>query len=397
MKSASFLFAALLLCAPLGAATSRHRTTIHPARPDLRGIYVYTNDVASLANAMVDKVKSSFNVTGVDGIALAIGWNAIEPSMGQYQWTLLDQWMAQALASGKKVDLVLLGGSSTPAWLFQAPPAGAGVKALTFTISPHSGATGLCQPDTIAAPWDPTYLAQWDAFLGAVAAHLRTMKTYDAVSYLRLTGIERTTDELRLPAESAKSTGLACVSDAPATWQQAGYKPSLLLKGWDALTTSFAKNFPDKLFSVAIIPVNPFPAIAEDGTLIKGTPPDENQPLIALAAQKFPGRLVVQFDFLMPGEAASPAVTGYAQTLGTIPAFQTNEYFGQTGGGAACSEPVTNPTPCTSATYMTLLQTGIYPLGPLNRMRAEYIEVFAANALAFPEDVQQAHLALTAP
>ena len=37
-----------------------------------------------------------------------------------------------------------------------------------------------------------------------------------------------------------------------------------------------------------------------------------------------------------------------AQTLGTLAAFQTSDYLA--GQGAACSEPVTNPTPCTAAT-----------------------------------------------
>jgi len=104
--------------------------------------------------------------------------------------------------------------------------------------------------------------------------------------------------------------------------------------------------------------------------------------------------MVVQFNFLMPGEPASPAVIQAAQTLGTLAAFQTNEYLGSTGQGAACSEPVTNPTPCTASTFLTMLQTGIYPLGQGDNLRAQYIEVFPANANSFPDDIQQAHLAL---
>ena len=103
----------------------------------------------------------------------------------------------------------------------------------------------------------------------------------------------------------------------------------------------------------------------------------------------------MQFNFLMPGEAASSAVTGAAQTYGTLAAFQTNNYFGSTGQGAACSEPVTNPTPCTAQTFLALLQTGIYPLGTTNAMRAQYIEVFPANTNAFPGDILQAHDELT--
>jgi hypothetical protein len=88
-------------------------------------------------------------------------------------------------------------------------------------------------------------------------------------------------------------------------------------------------------------------------------------------------------------------VISAAQTYGTLPAFQTNEYLGSTGQGAACSEPVTNPTPCTASTFLALLQTGIYPLGTANPMRAMYIEVFHANASAFQGDILQAHDELT--
>jgi len=321
---------------------------------------------------------------------VVIGWDAIEPAMGQYQWTLLDQWINQAISSGKKIDLVVPAGNSTPSWMFQAAPAGAGVTALNFTVTPHNGSTGQCQNVTMAAPWDSTFLSQWDSMLAALAAHLRSAGTYNAVTLLRLTGINRATEELRLPAETAQSTGLACVSNAITTWQQAGYRPSLLMQGWNAILGSFQKSFSDKPFSVSLIPTNAaFPPIAEDGSIITGVRPDLTQMLMASASQKFPGHLVVQFDFLMPGEAASPDVIQAAQNLGTMAAFQTNEYLG--GQGAACSEPVTNPTPCTNATYLTMLEVGIYPLGQSNPLRAQYIEGFHANVSAFPAAVLQAH------
>ena len=372
---------ALLVCAPALAQST----------PDLRGIYVYTNDVASIAAPVESAINSSLRVPGMDGIAIVIGWSDVEPAMGQYQWTLLDQWIGNAIAAGKKIDLVIMAGASTPSWLFQPAPAGAGATALNFTISPHSGATGKCQSETLAPPWDTAFLKQWDALLAAAAAHLKSVGTYDFITLVRLTGINRTTEELRLPAETPQSTGLACVSDAVQTWQQAGYRPALLLHAWDSITASFQKSFPDKPFSVSIIPTNPFPPIGDDGSILKAPLPDENLPLLTLGSQRFPGRFVVQFDFLMPGEAASADVISAAQNPGTLAAFQTNEYLGSIGQGAACSEPVTNPTPCTDATFLQLLETGIFPLGRSNPLRAQYIEVFAANANAFPDDIFQAH------
>jgi len=53
---------------------------------------------------------------------------------GQYRWGTLDQWMNQALSSGKEINLVILAGVNTVAWLFQPAPGGAGADALTFTV-----------------------------------------------------------------------------------------------------------------------------------------------------------------------------------------------------------------------------------------------------------------------
>jgi hypothetical protein len=387
----------MLILSNLSVNAAGQSTTVAPQSPsvDLRGIYVYTNDVSQITQATANNLTASFSIPGVDGVAVVIGWDAIEPAMGQYQWTLLDQWLGQAIALNKKIDLVVMAGGSTPSWLFQPAPVGAGAQPLNFTISPHNGVTSKCDAETMASPWDAAFLNRWDVILGALSAHLKSAGTYNAVTLVRLTGINRTTEELRLPEETPQSTGLPCVSDAITTWQQAGYRPSLLQHAWNAILGSFAKSFPDKYFSVSLIPTSAaFPPIAEDGSLITGTRPNLTLMLLTSASQEFPGHLVVQFDFLMPGEAVQPDVITSAQTLGTLAAFQTNEYLG--GQGAACSEPVDNPTPCTAATYLQLLETGIYPLGTGNSLRSQYIEVFHANASAFPADILQAHTELFA-
>ena len=369
------------------------------AAADLRGIYVYTPLGAQDSTPATQSIKSALNLPGVDGMLLVGLWSAIEPAIGTYDWSNLDNWMSFATSSGKKVDLVIRAGDGTPSWLFQPAPDGAGATPLSFTITPHEGKTDHCDAETIAAPWDPVFLSQWDALLNAMSTHLQSTGAYGALTLLRLTGINRTSDELRLPEETAQSTGLSCVSDSVSTWQQAEYRPSKLLQAWDAVTSSFQKSFPDKSFSVAIIPNPPqiaFPTIAEDGSVIPGNPPEQNVPLLQLASQKFPGRLAVQFNFLLPGTPANPEVIQAAQTLGTLVAFQTNNFYSLSQQGAACGGIPERPTPCTAASFLTLLQTGIYPLGRDNTLRSQYIEVWDTNANAFPDDVQQAHNELLA-
>jgi len=387
----------------LGALVlSSFALTAHAQTADLRGIYVWSAvGDTPFSTPAGQQVVSALNIGGVDGLLLIALWASLEPSMGQYDFKGMDQWLSYAAAHGKKVTLAIRAGDGTPSWLFQPPPNGAGAKGLDFTISPHDGKTNVCISETLAAPWDPIYVAQWDALLAAVAAHLKSSGTYNTVTALRLTGINRTSDELRLPAETAQSTGLSCVSDSIATWTQAGYTPANLLSAWSAITGSFAKSFPDKSFSVAIItnpPQVPFPAIGDNGAPITGTLPDQNAPLLQLASQRFPHRLVVQFNFLMEGQPANPFVIAAAHTYGTMAAYQTNNYYSLTGtGSAACGGTPASPTPCTADQYLALLETGIYPSGRSDPLRAQYIEVWSSNASAFPQDIATAHDELDPP
>ena len=381
------------------AAASGQTISVDSNPPtDVRGIYVIVLDyVFSSPNGL--QAQAALKVPGVDGMTLVCDWNSFESVRGQYDWRSIDKWIGYADSLRKKITLVIKAGSGTPAWIFQPAPGGAGAAALNFRISPHEGKTGVCDTETIAAPWDPAYLVQWDSMLIMVATHLKNQGTYGAVTALRLTGINRTSDELRLPEETAQSTGLPCVSDAITIWQTAGYRPSKLLQAWDAVTNSLLKSFPDKVFTVAIIPNPPqvpFPPIAENGSLITGTLPDQNQPLLMLAAARFPGHLVVQFNFLLNGTPANPFVIQAAQTLGTMIAFQTNNFYSLSDSGAACGGTPAHPIPCSAATYMPLLETGVYPLGQSYSLRAQYIELWPIDANAYPADILQAHVELLA-
>jgi hypothetical protein len=361
---------------------------------DLRGIYVYSSDVYQISSTYSNTLAQSLLVPGVDGLVLVAGWASIQPSRSQFNWTNFDQWMTQKVVLGKKIELAIPAGQDIPDWLFQpATNGGAGAAPLYFTVSPHEGATSNCIFETIVAPWDTNFLAAWNNLLTNLSAHLKMQGTYSNVSLLRLTGINRTTDELRLPAETPVATGLSCVSNAPAIWQGAGYTPSNLLSGWSNILNSFQAAFPDKPFSVAIIPnvTNSFPPIDDSGQLITNNFPDPNQPLLALAGQKFSGRLVIQFNFLITGQNASVSVVHAAQQYGSLPAYQSNNYLGASGGGAACGGTPNSPVPCTNDTYLAELQQGIYPLNPTNTLRSQYIEVFPANVLSFTNAIWQAH------
>jgi hypothetical protein len=369
---------------------------------DLRGIYVYVPlELAPNAPAAAP-LTAVINERGVDGLLIVGLWSSIETNLNQYDWGHLDKWMNYAALRKKKVNLSIRAGDGIPDWLFLPPPVGAGATKLTFTISPKDGKTKFCQTDVITVPWEDAFLNAWDALLSNVAAHLRTTGTYTNLTLLRLTGINRASDELRLPAETPDDnrltgTGLDCVSNAPAIWQAQGYTPAKLLEAWTRIVNSFDTSFPDKSFSVAIIPNPPqlaFPPIDNTGTILTNNLPDLNQPLLELASQLLPGRLVVQFNFLITGSPANPAVSQSAAQFGTLAAFQANDWFAASNAGSACGGTVPAPAPCDDAAYLELMQEGIYPLGSSNQLRAQYIEVWATNAVVFTNAIWQAHLEL---
>jgi hypothetical protein len=389
------------------------------------GVYVYSEHLQEDSDALAQ----SLNVPGVDGLTLLVGWASIEPDQGNFDWSTLDRWIGAAAASNKQVALAIRAGQDTPCWLFQAPSCGAGSRktyagatSLTFSVSPREGiGQAVCNTETIAAPWDPVFLSQWDQLLAAVAGHLAAAGTYGIVSSLRLTGINRTTSELRLPAEILTTP---CVTNSVQTWLTSSppFSPSALLSAWDQVTGAFLKSFPDKGFGAEVIPTAsgdssleyPFPAIDDmgcayqppwpasstnpnyvPGTCVSTAPvPDQNMPLLTLTSQKMNGRLSLSYQNLDLRQPASPYVVQSAQALGAAIGFQTNDYDHLQR--AACSGGSASPGPCNAASYLKLLEVGIYPLGQKNSLRAQYIEVLPPDAIAFPSAVARAHAELTA-
>jgi hypothetical protein len=354
---------------------------------DLRGIYVESYSLPSKSADSI-AVAHALTMPGVDGMVLVIGWKIIEPAKGHFSWSVLDEWTTIAMAAGKKIELSIRE-DLNPSWLFQPLPAGGGVTPLTFSF-PRRPSDTTCISESLPAPWDSTFLGHWDLMLDSVSEHMKSTGAYDAVVLLRLTGINKDSDELHLPASSSATA--ACATNSVATWLATGYRPSLLLKGWDGTTDAFKNHFPDKSFSVAIIAsTNPFPPIAEDGTVYTDSIPNQSFPLLDLASRKFPGHLVIQNNSLYPYEPAQQQTIQSAESLKTMIAFQTNEDIRGKGAGCGHRGSSDDTTTCTDSTFLAELQSGIYPLGPQSTLRAQYIEVFALNVNATPDAILQAH------
>jgi len=459
------IFVATSLCA--GNRADAQVTSAPPADP--RGLFVYswkiplTDAPTSVPDyPFAAGLVAAVNAPGIDGITLVEPWNAIQTARHKFVWTdsngndpstsssctspnalsLFAQWMCWAHANGKKVDLSVPAGVGTPSWLFtpdgnpQTPVA----TQLHFQVTPHQGVSGqACEDVYMAAPWDSAFLTEWTSMLGALATHLKQIGTYDAIAQIRLTGINRTTDEFRLPEEVSACPGYNAV-DIWLNQAKPRFRPSHLLQAWDQITAAFRANFPDKFVNLPIIPPNtgaqqgtqdnqyPFPPIDENGCVYANEVPagavwtkqpcfnaslktvQSNAPLLRLASERFPGRLTVAFFNLTLGVQVNQAVIRDANTLRTGAAFQMNDYFGATtpGNATACSPPPpVSPVDCTPPQYQQLLDQGIFPKGPGDVLRAQWLELFYPDVLKFaypnasypglPPPIPQAHSELMAP
>jgi hypothetical protein len=375
-------------------------------------------------------------------------WLSLGPDPGTSP-NLLDQWIAAAAAAHRKVNLAIRSGGgdtglATPNWLFTL----GGSTPLTFNVSAHQG-QGKCITEYIAAPWDH-FIVPWEAMLSALSGHLKQtaingVSEYDIVSMIRLTGINRTTDEFRLPEEILSGS---CAANAVETWLAAKpqYSYIALTSAWQSILGAFQSYFADKYVNLPIIPDGtgngqgsgeqqyPFPEIGPGGCIYvppvvwpasaQPTPPscaeqpqllpmctatgqtscfDPNLELLQLASQAFPGRLTVEFESLPNVRTrANSYVIDVVQHAPSTPgvnataAFMTNVFLGS--GGASCNGGVGhNPKACkNSDQYFRLLENGIFLPTPAERsFRAQYLEVYAPNVIQFPAAIAQAHADLT--
>ena len=110
----------------------------------------------------------------ITGVCLLTDWAKVEPSKGVFYWRYFDDGIAAAVANHKLVELTIYSGKRSPEWVYAD-----GAKRLDLTNERRGNTV------TMPAPWDNTFLADWNALVKAFGAR------YDSnpvVSYVTVTG-----------------------------------------------------------------------------------------------------------------------------------------------------------------------------------------------------------------
>jgi hypothetical protein len=308
----------------------------------------------------------------VDGVFMRLHWNLLETADNKYDWTFLDSELKRISNSGKKITIGVAAGSHTPEWVY-----GAGVPSASFEEFRKQG-KGKKFSVKVPVPWNQKFLDLWTRFIKDFADHLKSKPgIYQNITLVKITGINETTIEVRLPAQKGIENEKGASTDAPGIWRSAGYRPQKIRDAWDRITDAFQQNFSDKYVSIAVIPKKAFPALDDNGNEVpKNAARDFTEDLIEKAHDKFKDKLVVQWNSLQK-DAGIPKLMSWCTKFHIPFGYQLEE--ADMGNPACLQSP-----PCDQEHLKTIFDKGM-------KANASFIEIFPKEVLAYPEALAYGH------
>lgn len=346
---------------------------------DHKGIYI----ASPILNSPKDGVSpEAYQVQGIDGGSIRIPWRVLEPSQGQYDWSILDREVDKIVAANGRFTLGILAGANSPKWL-----ADAGAKVASFEI--EKSETRPCASITMPVPWDRIAMRALVSIHRAAMRHLEAKGVADRLVMVKIPGLTvQQTLELRLPRHDGRprtqrdgSLAPCQPSNALVTWAEAGYRPTLVANAWTAVAVNLSHIFDTQLLVVPFLESSAsFPAIDDDGNRVPRRKVDLSDRIIWRCIDLFASRCGVQHSALRLSDDTD--VSPRAMTYGAAGApivMQTNLFGGREGAG--CQKDRHSPQePCTSDGYRDLLIRGI-------EEGADALEIWQADALRFKDEV----------
>jgi hypothetical protein len=346
-----------------------------PAPPGFAGVYATPAPLFDARRLLPDGV---FAPQGPSGVYARLVWNVVAPRPGAYDFALLDREVERALAGGKRISLSVIAGGYAPAWLAER-----GVPLLAFDIG-RGGANRACIPVRMGVPWHPGYQAAFLDLWAAIRRHLEGRPgAVQAVRIVKLTGVNRLTEELRLPADTARRDDVCGRQDETARWLEAGFRPNLVVEAWARMAEGIARLFPDALVAVDLLERNDFPPVDDRGAVGAESPVKAR--IVAEGERRFGRRFAVQWNGLTAAGPLSDTVLA-AGRRGVVTGWQSNAFLGVQGAGCNDARRAA-PVACDLGGFDAILGRGIATGG-------RYLEVWAPDALRFPGAIAAAEQAL---
>lgn len=238
--------------------------------PDKIAVYAFTTGTQNLTHptqVTAELKASAFQPVGIDWV---IGWQVIEPSPGDYDWSLLAADLAAASSAGYLSIVEIIPGEYAPTWARSECP--------TVQLTLHQSGPQV----TMCVPTSTQFLQLWTQLIAAFG------QRYDG--HAGLTMVQATgcgiQGEMYLPIQRA------------SFWAPYGVTTQTLLPAWEQVITAWRTALPDTPSSLAI-----------EEPLGTGNS-DVLAPLLDYARQQFGANLWVQQNGLGPGTQSTPGSYG---------------------------------------------------------------------------------------
>lgn len=255
---------------PITEPTLSPGTSSTPGSPAPIGVYAFTAGMQYVDNPsmVVSRLKASqFQPEGIDWV---VGWRVVEPSQGQYDWSILDKDLAAARGAGFRSIIEVIPGEDVPDWALAECP----------VVSVTLGGTG--QTASICVPTSPQFLTLWTQMITAFGQHFHDVPDLTMVQATGC-GVQ---GEMQLPNHSA------------SFWAGYGVDSSTLLSAWEQVTSAWRAALPTIPSALAIEE----PLGAGNSRVL--------QPLLTYVRQQFGAMLWVQQNGLREGTKTSPGSYG---------------------------------------------------------------------------------------
>ncbi len=227
--------------------------------PPIGGVYALTPPNPSVSQIPTAVLNNAF----VDGIALRVGWNVLEPAPHSFQWGAIDTILALAASHKKLVSISVQGGIESPSWLYSQ-----GARSFKFMWDLSWG-PAPCTVVSIPVPWDAVFQARWGEFVAAFGARYGSNPQ---ITFVKMTGLNSKTEETFLPnaPSGQRINGGQCrAMNDVQNWLNAGYTRVKVENAWLSIASDFDHAFPNRSFAAMMVPGG-FPPIDDGGNLIPG-------------------------------------------------------------------------------------------------------------------------------
>jgi hypothetical protein len=203
-----------------------------------------------------------YKIPTISTINIAAYASFCNPSEGRYNWSVIDEDLANCVRYHKSAIVSVVLNSKCPEWFKNNMP-----DSTPYFIDVRG--QGKIFEATIPIPYNDTYITYCTGFIKALADHLKLNSTqYNLITGVGFGAIGNSTLEIKLPNDSVNPLS----TNAIKVWTDYGYSSKRIIKTFNVIRNCYMENFapregyPIKNIIIDVISPDEMPIVNGDTT-----------------------------------------------------------------------------------------------------------------------------------